>query len=51
MSNLYTKLARLTLENYLKDGSKPNLKNIDSDRYIVVGGKIKGYQEYEELPL
>lgn len=28
---------------------KSNLKNIDPDRYIVVGGKTEGYKEYEDF--
>lgn len=31
------------------DSIKSNLKNIPSDRYIVVGKKVKGYTEYEEF--
>jgi len=31
------------------DSIKPNLKNIEPNRYIVVGKKIKGYKEYEEF--
>ncbi len=29
------------------DAIKPKLKNIDADRYIVVGKEIDGYREYE----
>jgi len=31
------------------DSIKSNLKNVTSDRYIVVGEKAKGYKEYEEF--
>ncbi|MFW6120508.1 MAG: class I adenylate-forming enzyme family protein [Petrotogales bacterium] len=31
------------------DSIKKDLKNISSDRYIVVGEKVKGYTEYEEF--
>jgi len=31
------------------DSIKSNLKNVESDRYIVVGKKVKGYKEYEEF--
>ena len=31
------------------DSIKPELKNIESNRYIVVGEKTNGYQEYESL--
>jgi acyl-CoA synthetase (AMP-forming)/AMP-acid ligase II len=31
------------------DSIKKNLKNIPSDRYIVVGDKVKGYKDYEEF--
>jgi acyl-CoA synthetase (AMP-forming)/AMP-acid ligase II len=31
------------------DSIKSDLKNIPSDRYIVVGEKVKGYKEYEEF--
>lgn len=31
------------------DSIKKDLKNITPDKYIVVGEKVKGYKEYEEL--
>ena len=31
------------------DSIKSDLKNVPSDRYIVVGEKVKGYKEYEEF--
>lgn len=31
------------------DSIKRDLKNVTSDRYIIVGEKIKGYKEYEEF--
>ena len=31
------------------DSIRPDLKNVKSDRYVVVGKKIKGYKEYEEF--
>ena len=31
------------------DGIKPNLKNIEPDKYIVVGENREGYVEYEEF--
>lgn len=31
------------------DSIKLNLKNIELDKYIVVGGEIEGYKEYEEF--
>jgi len=31
------------------DSLKPELKNIEADRYFVVGGKRAGYKEYEEF--